>query len=449
MTKIITEQIQATSTSQVFQLPIANTPGALLTTDAQANISFTTAPTVTSLTSTGTIASPILQAPFIKSTPTSATFTLPTVNGAADSFLQNNGSGVLSFQNINISLSGTTDPTTATAASAGIVYANTKTGQYFVCMGARIVGGVTIYQWEGSNGTNIGIPQGQQAYTTPGTYSFIVPASIYSLSAVLVGGGGGGGYTWANSGGGGGALAYATFAVTPGETLTVTVGAGGVVNGSGQASSISRSATALFSAQGGTYSATSTRAAPVAGTVTCYGGQGGLCSTNGYGGGGGAGGYGATTTGSDAQGGDGSYGYSGAAAPNGGNGSSGAGGGGAGYQSSTYGFGGGGGVGLLGRGTSGAYGTPNSNSFYTNTGGFGGSGGDQGAGNSNTSQVINGTTYYSGSGGKFGGGGGGGGTSLSGGSGWCVGGSGGARIIWGLGRNYPAAANTGDVPIIA
>ena len=34
--------------------------------------------------------------------------------------------------------------------------------------------------------------QGQQAYTTPGTYSWTCPAGVYSVSAVCVGGGGGG-----------------------------------------------------------------------------------------------------------------------------------------------------------------------------------------------------------------------------------------------------------------
>lgn len=68
-----------------------------------------------------------------------------------------------------------------------------------------------------------------QAYTTPGTYTFTVPAGVTSLSVVGVGGGGGGAQnTTAPSGGGGGMLGFTNnIAVTPGETFTVVVGAGG------------------------------------------------------------------------------------------------------------------------------------------------------------------------------------------------------------------------------
>lgn len=70
---------------------------------------------------------------------------------------------------------------------------------------------------------------GFQAYTTPGTYTFTVPAGVTSLSIVGVGGGGGGAQnTTSPSGGGGGMVKYTNnIAVTPGETLTVVIGAGG------------------------------------------------------------------------------------------------------------------------------------------------------------------------------------------------------------------------------
>ena len=92
--------------------------------------------------------------------------------------------------------------------------------------------------------------QGQQEFTTPGTYTFIVPANVESLSMVAVGGGGGGAQNVDDGGGGGGgALAYSNnVAVTPGEVLTVIVGAGGKYgNGSGTAggqSSVIRASTA-------------------------------------------------------------------------------------------------------------------------------------------------------------------------------------------------------------
>jgi hypothetical protein len=72
---------------------------------------------------------------------------------------------------------------------------------------------------------------GQSSFTTPGTYSWIVPTGVTSISVVTVGGGGGGGGAGSNlgkGGGGGGALAYVNhISVTPGETLTVGVGTSG------------------------------------------------------------------------------------------------------------------------------------------------------------------------------------------------------------------------------
>ena len=73
---------------------------------------------------------------------------------------------------------------------------------------------------------------GEQVYTASGSYSFTVPASVNSISAVLIGGGGGGSANFYNANdvveaGSGGSLVYATFLVTAGETLTVVVGAGG------------------------------------------------------------------------------------------------------------------------------------------------------------------------------------------------------------------------------
>ena len=92
--------------------------------------------------------------------------------------------------------------------------------------------------------------QGQQEFTSPGTYSFVVPANVESISMVAVGGGGGGAQAIAlGAGGGGGALAYNNnVAVTPGETLTVVVSTGGSPgDGAGSAggtSSVTRSSVA-------------------------------------------------------------------------------------------------------------------------------------------------------------------------------------------------------------
>ena len=106
-----------------------------------------------------------------------------------------------------------------------------------------------------------GAEPGQQAFTSTGTTNWVVPTGVTEISAMCVGAGGGSAGTGSNrggGGGGGGALAYGTFAVTPGETLEVIVGAHG--NGgsgntssgqSGSATTIKRSSTILLSGGGG------------------------------------------------------------------------------------------------------------------------------------------------------------------------------------------------------
>jgi hypothetical protein len=103
--------------------------------------------------------------------------------------------------------------------------------------------------------------QSMAVWSSAGTYSWTVPAGVYRVRAIVTGGGGGGGAgagSWENIGGGGGAgaTAFATFNVTPGETLTIVVGAGGAggsgrAGGDGQPSQILRGATVLVEAAGG------------------------------------------------------------------------------------------------------------------------------------------------------------------------------------------------------
>ena len=67
----------------------------------------------------------------------------------------------------------------------------------------------------------VSVPASQQEFTTPGTYSWTAPAGVTSVSVVAIGpgatnAGGGGGLTWANG-----------LSVTPVQSYTVVVGAGG------------------------------------------------------------------------------------------------------------------------------------------------------------------------------------------------------------------------------
>ncbi len=314
--------------------------------------------------------------------------------------------------------------------------ANTVTTSNLVTKGMTVNGAASTTSGMQSLADMISAPPpGDVSFTIPGTFTFIVPAGVTKINAVAIGAGGSGRYDWSTAAGSGGALAYANnIPVTPGQSISITV--------PGQPAQVTHGSAAVvgsfFSAQGGTYSGTSTRATFISGSVTASGGQGGLTSQNAYGGGGGAGGY-------TGQGGDGSYGSTGSNTVNGGNGSGGAAAGGIGYQSSTYSHGGGGGVGLFGAGSSGvnpaSLSQSNDWSYIYNTsngyGGKGGSGGEQGSPNSNASQTFYGRTTYHGEGGRYGGGGAGGGTSVSGNNLFCRGAQGAVRIMWGVGRSFP------------
>ena len=243
------------------------------------------------------------------------------------------------------------------------------------------------------NQRSFGAPPGQQVYTTSGTFSWVAPAGVTSVSVLTVG-------SLRNTGGSGngaGALSYKNnYTVIPGNSYTVVVGQrcgfGAVVR-----SSFVNNCT-------------------VSAGITCARtGDGG-----GNGGGSGAGGYSGTggiliansagTNGSGGAGGGGGYFVFACSAP----------------QRA----GGGGGVGLLGAGSSGAGGCASGG------GGGGGSGG------------ANGTAASPGTGGNGGDYGGRGGWDFSA----CftclnygTAGRGAVRIIWpGSSRSFPSTC-TGDL----
>lgn len=278
---------------------------------------------------------------------------------------------------------------------------------------------------------------GEQVYTASGSYSFTVPASVNSISAVLIGGGGGGSANFYNANdvveaGSGGSLVYATFLVTAGETLTVAVGAGGSAGpyslsspegGHGSSTTISRGGTLLFRAPGGAGGANNTSVDTVfidgdaLSSGSNSGGIGGEGTENREGnGGGGAAGY----SGSGGSGGDWQQDAGGSGSGGGaGGGVSGAVGG---FLNSLSGSGGmGGGTAIFGEGANGSGGST-----------LGASGG---VGSSN-SGVSGGTTGY-----------GGGGSTASGarhlhpdaGYGGSAGDHGAVRLIWpGQSRQYPS-----------
>lgn len=247
---------------------------------------------------------------------------------------------------------------------------------------------------------------GQQEWTTPGTYEFVVPMSVFSMSAVLIGGAQGGSSddgTYGGNGGSAGQLRYInSFPVTPGETLTIEVGVGGAFNQNdapqnkpGGITVIRRGSNVICrAASGSSNTGTPFGAGPFGGTVGGgNGGVGGFSLTSAGGGGGGAGGYS----------GDGGIGHRAGSTTA----SAGQGGGGGGGAANLD----GGGVGIYGQGANGS---------------------------------ANGGPGSGGSGKLFGGGGGG--SSTAQGALGNSGGAGACRIIWGAGRAYPSTRTADEFP---
>jgi hypothetical protein len=204
---------------------------------------------------------------------------------------------------------------------------------------------------------------GANMYIFPGTYSWVAPANVTSVSALVVGGGGAG-------------------------QATIALNSYAAQVASGQSSFYN---TAVVAANGGGVNAGGT---VVAGTGFPGGAGGGIvtifnCGDYGQGGGGGAGGY--TAAGGAGKGGN-SLGAGTASTGGGGGGGSNS------YGASNL-AAGGGGVGLFGLGANGSAGALNITTGV-GTGGGGGSGGVDGGDHGPSGQ------QYAGAGGLFGGGGG-------------------------------------------
>ena len=245
-------------------------------------------------------------------------------------------------------------------------------------------------------------------YTTAGTYSWVAPSGVTSVAVVAIGGGG-------DTAGGGGGLGYKNgYAVTPGSSYTVVVGAR--TNDSYFVSTAVVKGGKGTSGPGG-----------AGGTYTGDGGGNGGNGGSSSGGGGGAGGY------------AGNGGNGGGSCVAGTAGSGGGGGGGA-REGAVSGYvrggGGGGGVGLYGQGSNGAGGAT------VSLGGGGGSGGSNGG---NGSQYVDGCGVnhpVAGSAGLYGAGGG---NSSCGGA---QGARGAVRIVWcsGGARGTPSFPSTNVGP---
>lgn len=207
------------------------------------------------------------------------------------------------------------------------------------------------------------------SFTSSGTWT--VPAGVNAVEYLVVAGGGGG----AIAGGGAGGMRTGTLAVTPGSSLTVTVGAGGAARANGS-NSVFGSITSIGGGAGSDSGTGNTGGSGGGGGYTSgsggagtsgQGNNGGNGSANSGGGGGGAGAVGANAP-SASQGGNGGNGL--ASSISGVSVTYAGGGGGSGSSTGSSGGTGGGGAGSP---TTGTAGTPN-------TGGGGGGGEAAGSG---------------------------------------------------------------------
>lgn len=294
---------------------------------------------------------------------------------------------------------------TATGASSPLTVTGLTTGQAYTF---RVIA-TNAYGPSGPSAASNSVTPlviGQQAYTTAGSYTWVAPAGVTSVSLVAVGGGGGN-TTYPGAGG------NSSF----NSTIIAFGGAAGSAGGPGAGGGNSGGDGGGTGGSGG----------------AANGGGGGAGGAAGYSGNGGAGGAGAATYNNGSPGSAGSGG----------------GGGGSGGGVASAWKGGGGGVGILGQGSNGAGGCGGT---YVG-GGKGGSGGVNG----NTTDAG---VYGGGSALFCGGGGSGGGglvyknnlsvtpsssyTVVVGSSPGC-GGQGAVRIIWpGTTRSFPST-NTGNL----
>lgn len=201
----------------------------------------------------------------------------------------------------------------------------------------------------------------ESLYNTPGTYTWVAPANVTSVSVVCVGAGGHvyGGFDRSAGGcggGGGGALAFKNnITVVPGQSYTVVVGASGQFSNGGDSSFTAGFGTVTAGGGLGKDFANRTQTGQLGGVpsgVYDGGGNGGKGGNGnaGMGGGGGAGGYSGDGGAGGNQSGNNFIGYTNNP---GASGSGGAGGGGSSKYKGVY-PATGGGVGVFGEGSNGA-----------------------------------------------------------------------------------------------
>ena len=220
---------------------------------------------------------------------TTATFTLPSADGTSGQFLKTNGSGVLSFGAASAITWQSVQTTNFTAVAGNSYPVNTTSAGITVTLPVSASTGDTIQivDYAGTAATNNIVlnPNGlkinsgtinkalntareavtityidsTQGWLLTSDAQITLPNQAYSIDFLVVAGAGGGGGYYAGGGGGAGGYRTSTQPVPIGTVITVTVGNGGTMGGTGQttlatsgsASSISGSGLTTISSAGG------------------------------------------------------------------------------------------------------------------------------------------------------------------------------------------------------
>jgi hypothetical protein len=224
-----------------YTLPACSTP-----TAGPSNLTFGTV-TSTSISGSYSAASPAPTGGYLVVQSTSSTLSPNPVNGTAYSVSGSLGGGTVCAVNAPGTLSFTSNGT----LTSGTIY-------YFYVIPFNYTAG-TCSQAYGTSFILTGSKPTLGAVTNPGS-PWTVPPFVYSVDALCWGGGGGGGgaldgYCTAGGGGGGGAFSKVTFAVTPGQTFTYSIGGGGGAGTNGGNGGAGGTTTATYTPTGAICSA--------------------------------------------------------------------------------------------------------------------------------------------------------------------------------------------------
>lgn len=126
----------------------------------------------------------------------------------------------------------------------------------------------------------------RRMYFNAGSYTFVVPDGVYELFGVVIGAGGGGDGGFYGNGGAGGGYASGVLPVTPGQSLAVIVGSGGLGSGGSPQAGTSSSLGSFLTATGGgganygSWTNATVGTGSTSGVTSAFTSSGGTCIAN-------------------------------------------------------------------------------------------------------------------------------------------------------------------------